>query len=280
MVFNLGKKYEAPSESKARSIIASILVTVQELLFVLVTLALCLFIIIVFPKFWIVCVVLLVLCVLTISNLISRSVVKHRISNLKAFKVSLLVQYILIVLPVTIGLFFTIVANISKNADLKDYDLNFKSNVKVIVYNITDGFKIGNFTIPAIVLIVLLVFLTFGIFMQKLLLDYDGCIYIKADDDVVYPTYSFSLIDKVSKITEVDYDYLKSLQLDDNDYIVTNKRYCDFYIYGEEEQYFHIETFVTKEEKGKLKKVDIKKSEVFVYDTSNFEKDRIDFLDM
>lgn len=271
MIFDLGTKYENPNEKRARSILTSILVSIQELMFVFVTLTICLFIIIIFPKFWLICVILLILCILTISNLISRSLEKHRISDLKAFKISLLAQYVLIVLPITIGLFFTIVANISKDANLKEYDLNFKSNIKVIIFNITDGFKVGNFTVPAIVLIILLVFLTFAIFVQKAMLDYDGCIYISADDDVVYPGFAFSLTDKVSKRLDVDYKYLRTLELDENDYIVTKRRYYDFYIYGEKEKYFHIETYITKEKDGKLKKVDIKKSEIFVYDVTLFE---------
>lgn len=271
MEFNLGKKYKKVKGNAARSIVASIIVTLQQLLIVTVLAALSIFIIAVVPFLWIVTVVLAFLCVLTISNIIARSVEKHRISNMKVFKSALIIQYLVVIHSFVVFLMFTVLGNYKEHLLPTEYNFNIITNIKNVMSEMTSGFTLGSVTIPAVVVIVFVIFLSLTLLSQMVILDYDGCLYIKSEDEVVSSGFAFSLMG-VDEDVVVTYKYLRDLEIDDSGYIVEGYRYFDFYIYGDNEQYFYIETYTGVDKKGKIKKFNVEKSDVYVYDVSLFSE--------
>ncbi len=270
MKFELGKKYEQNEKNKVRSITSSILVTIQQLLIVLVVVAISLGITIVVNTLAFVGIILAVLAVFVCSSIINKSVENHRISDIKTFKISLILQYLFVINTSVIFIVATVMANYEIHTYITDYNLNFSDNIGLLIANVSNGLSLGALTIPSALIIVILVFLFFFILTQMILLDYDGAIYIKKDDNVYYPALAYTLKGDASPVKVVDYEYLKKLTIDEDDFITSDSRYFDFYIYGEEEKYFHIETFATTSKNGKLIKSKSITSEIYEYDIELF----------
>lgn len=272
MNFDLGKKYESKSKNTLRSILISILLTFFILCIIIVSFMICVMIILILKKLWFICLIIAALCVFTISNVLSRSLERHRISNLKMFKIALIIQYVGVIIPSTIILIFTIFANYKEHILPTEYNLNVKSNIVKVLSDTKDGFAVGSLTIPTILVILPLLFFALLLLVQIITLNYEDTIYIEGDDMVVYPEYVFSLIDENLENDDVSFKYLRDLNFAEDEYIVSDMRYYDFYIYGDSEQYFYIETYLTVENKNKVKKQNIVKSDIYVYDVSLFEE--------
>ncbi|MFV0424842.1 MAG: hypothetical protein ACK5K7_04690 [Bacilli bacterium] len=272
MNFDLGKKYESKSKNTLRSILISILLTFFILCIIIVSFMICVMIILILKKLWFICLIIAALCVFTISNVLSRSLERHRISNLKMFKIALIIQYVGVIIPSTIILIFTIFANYKEHILPTEYNLNVKSNIVKVLSDTKDGFAVGSLTIPTILVILPLLFFALLLLVQIITLNYEDTIYIEGDDMVVYPEYVFSLIDENLENDDVSFKYLRDLNFAEDEYIVSDMRYYDFYIYGDSEQYFYIETYLTVEDKNKVKKQNIVKSDIYVYDVSLFEE--------
>lgn len=272
MEFNLGTKYQSKENKNGRSVLMSLFVLIQHIVFITISLSLCILIAIVIPKAFVVSLVFIILGVFAISNVISKSIIKYSIVNTTLFKWLLIAEYLLITIPYTFFLIVTIGANIRVEDLMTNYELSFGKNIHKFFYSIKDGIDVFGINVPTVLFIVIFLFVGFFIFAQLFMIDSEETLYIESED-LTYPSqYLFSLTDYNYKFNgEVDYEYFKTLEIDEFKSLQPKMRYYDIYIYGEEKVYYHVYSYRTVKKGKKIRKVNVAKSDIYEYDETLFE---------